>query len=67
MPDQLRLHLIGGGSLTMDWGSGLTAVVEQPGGTFANNGGTFSGTWIGGTATAQWGALYHLDTSRACR
>lgn len=65
-PARLRLHLLGGDGLTIDYGGALTAAIEQPDGAFTNNGGAFSGTWAGASLTMVWGATTHLDASRLC-
>lgn len=65
-PSQVRLRLTGHGTLQLDYGGGLSALVEQPGGAFTNGGGAFHGTWIGRSATTQWGAAVHLDVSTLC-
>lgn len=65
-PSQLRLRFTGGGNLTQDYGGNLAAVVTEPYGDFANNGGQFSGTWIGHSLTSGWGAAFHADLARIC-
>jgi hypothetical protein len=65
-PSRFRIHLIGAGTVSLDWGSALNAVVQTPDGGFSNNGGVFSGTWMGKTASTSYGATQHLDLARAC-
>lgn len=66
-PSQLRLYSLYGGAVTFDYGATVNAWIEAPNSTFANNGATFAGTFIGNAATAAWGAATHLDLAHACR
>lgn len=63
---RVRWRMVGGGTLTMDWGSKLQAAVEIADGTFVNGGGDFMGTVAGSAASAAWGAAMHVDLSRIC-
>jgi hypothetical protein len=64
-PSSLRIHIVGSGNLSIANGAALTALVQQPDGELSNAG-TFSGTWIGQSARADWGATHHLDVSEGC-
>jgi hypothetical protein len=64
-PAQLRL-VQPEGNLVLEWGTALSGVVKSPEGSFTNQGAAFSGTWMGQSATAEWGSALHLDSSRRC-
>ncbi len=64
-PSQLRIYVVGNGTVSLANGATMNAVVFAPDGAYTSAG-TLSGALVADTLNLEWGAVIHEDVSARC-